>query len=243
MFAVIRTGGKQYRVTPNAVLKVEKLEAEPGSTVTFTDVLALGTGSGLTLGSPVVSGAEVTATVIAQDRLDKVIIFKKRRRQNSRRRNGHRQHVTVLRVAGFARDGEMLAEEEIAEAEAAEAAPGTVLPGTAIVEPGPAATDAAESLAIVSGENPENLAPAAQPELAAVPEHVPATTEPQPSEAAPEAPAEVAPGPAATDAAESLAVVSGENPENVAPGTEPGDAPASEPEHIPGSHPGTAPQE
>ena len=99
MFAVIRTGGKQYRVTPNAVLKVEKLDAAPGATVTFTDVLALGTGAGLTLGSPVVAGAEVTATVIAQDRLDKVIIFKKRRRQNSRRKNGHRQHVTVLRIA------------------------------------------------------------------------------------------------------------------------------------------------
>ncbi len=99
MFAVIRTGGKQYRVTPNAVLKVEKLEAEPGSTITFTDVLAVGSEGNLTLGSPVVAGATVTATVIAQDRLDKVIIFKKRRRQNSRRKNGHRQHVTVLRVA------------------------------------------------------------------------------------------------------------------------------------------------
>ncbi len=99
MFAVIRTGGKQYRVTPNAVLKVEKLEADPGATVTFTDVLAVGgEGGALTLGAPVVAGASVTATVIAQDRLDKVIIFKKRRRQNSRRRNGHRQHVTVLRV-------------------------------------------------------------------------------------------------------------------------------------------------
>jgi large subunit ribosomal protein L21 len=98
MFAVIRTGGKQYRVMPNAVLKVEKLEAEPGSTVTFTDVLAVGGEAGVTLGAPVLEGASVTATVIAQDRLDKVIIFKKRRRQNSRRKNGHRQHVTVLRV-------------------------------------------------------------------------------------------------------------------------------------------------
>jgi len=101
MFAVIRTGGKQYRVTPNAVLKVEKLEAEPGSTVTFTDVLAVGDTGRLTLGAPTVPGASVTATVIAQDRLDKIIIFKKRRRQNSRRRNGHRQHVTVLRVSGI----------------------------------------------------------------------------------------------------------------------------------------------
>lgn len=102
MFAVIRTGGKQYRVTPNAVLKVEKLEGEAGSTITFTDVLAVGNDSGVTIGSPVVGGASVTATVIAQDRLDTVIIFKKRRRQNSRRRNGHRQHVTVLRITDIA---------------------------------------------------------------------------------------------------------------------------------------------
>jgi large subunit ribosomal protein L21 len=98
MFAVIRTGGKQYRVTPNAVLKVEKLEGEAGATITFTDVLAVGSEAGVTIGAPVVAGATVSATVIAQDRLDKVIIFKKRRRQNSRRKNGHRQHVTVLRI-------------------------------------------------------------------------------------------------------------------------------------------------
>jgi large subunit ribosomal protein L21 len=101
MFAVIRTGGKQYRVTPDAVLKVEKLAGEPGETITFTDVLAVGTEAGITIGAPIVAGATVTATVIAQDRLDKVIIFKKRRRQNSRRKNGHRQCVTVLRVAGI----------------------------------------------------------------------------------------------------------------------------------------------
>ncbi len=100
MFAVIRTGGKQYRVTPNMVLKVEKLDFEAGSTITFTDVLAVGGGeAGMTVGAPVVEGASVTATVVAQDRLDKIIIFKKRRRQNSRRKNGHRQHVTVLRIA------------------------------------------------------------------------------------------------------------------------------------------------
>jgi len=142
MFAVIRTGGKQYRVTPNAVLKVEKLAAEPGATVTFTDVLALGSDAGVTVGAPTVAGAEVTATVIAQDRLDKVIIFKKRRRQNSRRKNGHRQPVTVLRIAGFAQDGQSLVEAAPAE-----------------VEPAPAAVDATESLAVVSGEAPENVAP------------------------------------------------------------------------------------
>jgi large subunit ribosomal protein L21 len=101
-YAVIRTGGKQYRVTPDAVLTVEKLEAEPGATITFHDVLAIGTEAGLTLGAPTVPGARVTATVVEQSRGDKVLIFKKRRRQNSRRKNGHRQHQTVLKIAEIA---------------------------------------------------------------------------------------------------------------------------------------------
>src|SRR5215208_1021587 len=140
MFAVIRTGGKQYRVTPNAVLKVEKLDAEAGGTVTFTDVLAVGGEGNLTIGSPTVADASVTAIVIAQDRLDKVIIFKKRRRQNSRRRNGHRQHVTVLRVGGINANGQTYTAPEAAD---------TI---------SPAARDAAESMAVVSGENPEGVA-------------------------------------------------------------------------------------
>ena len=101
MYAVIKTGGKQYRVQPDQVLKVEKLEAEAGTSITFTDVLAIGGESGLTIGAPTVAGATVVATVVAQDRLDTVIIFKKRRRQNSRRKNGHRQPVTVLRVSAI----------------------------------------------------------------------------------------------------------------------------------------------
>jgi large subunit ribosomal protein L21 len=106
MFAVIRTGGKQYRVVPNAILKVEKLEAEAGSTITFDEILAVGEeGGSLSVGAPLVAGATVTATVVAQDRLDKIIIFKKRRRQNSRRKNGHRQHVTVLRIADIVAAG------------------------------------------------------------------------------------------------------------------------------------------
>jgi large subunit ribosomal protein L21 len=194
MFAVIRTGGKQYRVTPNAVLKVEKLEAEPGTTVTFTDVLALGTGSGLTLGSPVVAGAEVTATVIAQDRLDKVIIFKKRRRQNSRRKNGHRQHVTVLRVAGFAKDGEALADPEAAE----------------IVE-----TDSAEGpLAAVAAAEATHDAPVAMADVAHA-DH------PTHFDAAPALPAEVERGAAGDEAAEGEGIVYGEDE---APGTQAAEA-------------------
>lgn len=101
-FAVIRTGGKQYRVTPNAVLAVEKLEAEPGATVTFHEVLALGGEAGLQIGAPTVPGASVTATVLEQTRGEKVLILKKRRRKNSRRKRGHRQHVTVLRIGAIA---------------------------------------------------------------------------------------------------------------------------------------------
>ncbi len=100
-YAVIRTGGKQYRVTPDAVLAVEKLEAEPGATVTFHEVLMLGGEGSLVIGAPTVAGASVTATVLEQRRGDKVIIFKKKRRQNYRRKKGHRQHETVLRIAAI----------------------------------------------------------------------------------------------------------------------------------------------
>ncbi|MCT6818915.1 MULTISPECIES: 50S ribosomal protein L21 [Bombella] len=101
MFAVIRTGGKQYRVAKDAILKVEKLDAEAGSTVTFSDVLMVGGEGSTKIGAPLVEGASVTAEVVAQDRLPTVIIFKKRRRQNSRRKNGHRQPVTVLRITAI----------------------------------------------------------------------------------------------------------------------------------------------
>ena len=100
-YAVIRTGGKQYRVSPNAVLAIEKLDAELGATVTFHDVLALSGDAGLAIGAPTVPGASVTATVLEQKRDEKIIIFKKRRRQNSRRKNGHRQPMTVVRVAAI----------------------------------------------------------------------------------------------------------------------------------------------
>jgi large subunit ribosomal protein L21 len=98
MYAVIRSGGKQYRVTPNAVLTVDSLEAEAGQTVTFTDVLMVARDGAVTLGAPTVAGASVAATVLEQKRGDKVIVFKKRRRKNSRRRRGFRSHLTVLRI-------------------------------------------------------------------------------------------------------------------------------------------------
>ena len=97
MYAVIRTGGKQYRVAPNEVVRVEKIEAEPGSTVEFDEVLLVG-GEETRVGRPLVEGAKVTATVLDQIKGPKIVVFKKKRRKNYRRKRGHRQQLTVLRV-------------------------------------------------------------------------------------------------------------------------------------------------
>ncbi|NTC84387.1 50S ribosomal protein L21 [Agrobacterium tumefaciens] len=98
MFAVIKTGGKQYRVAADAVLTIEKLEAEAGATVEFTEVLVIGEGADAQFGAPFVKGAVVKAEVVEHNRGKKVIAFKKRRRQNSKRSRGHRQHHTVVRI-------------------------------------------------------------------------------------------------------------------------------------------------
>ena len=98
MYAVIKTGGKQYRVQAGDLLVVEKLEGEPGANVAFGDVLMLGDGETITLGAPIVEGATVSATLIETRKGLKVKIFKKRRRQGYRRTRGHRQHESVLRV-------------------------------------------------------------------------------------------------------------------------------------------------
>lgn len=98
MFAVIKTGGKQYRVAANDVLTIEKLEAIAGDTVEFTEVLVIGEGADAAIGAPFVKGASVKAEVVEQNRGKKVIAFKKRRRQNSKRSRGHRQHHTVVRI-------------------------------------------------------------------------------------------------------------------------------------------------
>jgi large subunit ribosomal protein L21 len=97
MYAVIRTGGKQYRVVKDDVISVEKLAGEPGATIELGDVLAIGDGASLTPGAPI-SGASVSATVVEHGRGDKIIIFKKKRRHNYRRKNGHRQAFTKLRI-------------------------------------------------------------------------------------------------------------------------------------------------
>ena len=98
MFAVIRTGGKQYKVAPNDVIAVEKLDGEPGAAIELGEVLMVGDGADITAGTPLVSGALVSAELVEHRRADKIIVFKKKRRHNYRRKNGHRQHQTVLRI-------------------------------------------------------------------------------------------------------------------------------------------------
>src|SRR6266581_3680458 len=105
MFAVIRTGGKQYKVAPNDVIAVEKLAGEPGATVELAEVLMVGDGATVSTGTPLLAGASVSATLVEQRRADKIIVFKKKRRQNYRRKKGHRQYQTVLQITGIRAEG------------------------------------------------------------------------------------------------------------------------------------------
>jgi large subunit ribosomal protein L21 len=117
MFAVIKTGGKQYRVAAEDVITVAKLENEPGAAVTFDQVLMVSNDNGVEVGAPLISGVSVTGTVVEHTRGEKVIAFKKRRRQNSRRKRGHRQDYTVVRITeilgGEAKPGKAAAKKTI----------------------------------------------------------------------------------------------------------------------------------
>ncbi len=105
MFAVIKTGGKQYRVAANDLVKIEKLEAKVGDIVVIDNVLAHGEGENVVFGAPFVAGATVAAEVVEQGKNRTVIAFKKRRRQNSRRKIGHRQLLTTVRISEILTDG------------------------------------------------------------------------------------------------------------------------------------------
>ncbi|MDE1151268.1 MAG: 50S ribosomal protein L21 [Micavibrio sp.] len=101
MYAVIKTGGKQYRVMKDDVLHVELLDAKKGDTLKILEVLMVGSEGKATIGSPTIAGASVSAEVVDHIKDDKVIVFKKKRRQNYRRKNGHRQNYTVLKITGI----------------------------------------------------------------------------------------------------------------------------------------------
>ena len=102
MLAIFKTGGKQYSVKEGQILKVEKLEGNKGDNVSFNDVLAVSNASDLTIGSPLIKGASVQAKILDQIRDKKIIVFKKRQRQNYRHTQGHRQYLTILKIESIA---------------------------------------------------------------------------------------------------------------------------------------------
>ncbi len=105
MFAVIKTGGKQYRVAADDVIKIERIAGEAGDKVAFEDVLMLGADGDTTVGAPLVAGATVTGELVEQARGEKIIVFKKKRRKNYRRTNGHRQELSVVRITDISGPG------------------------------------------------------------------------------------------------------------------------------------------
>ena len=118
MYAVVRTGGKQYRVAKDDVIRVERLGGAVGSTVELADVLMVGDGARTEIGAPAVSGARVVAEVVEQTRDAKLLVFKKKRRKNHRRLRGHRQELTVLRITDILPDAPAAAASAEAPAEA-----------------------------------------------------------------------------------------------------------------------------
>ena len=101
MYAVIKTGGKQYRVAKDDVLKIERIAGEAGTKIEFNEVLMVGSGASLKVGAPTVAGAKVTGELVEQSRGPKLIAFKKRRRKNSRRKKGHRQDLSTVRITSI----------------------------------------------------------------------------------------------------------------------------------------------
>ena len=139
MYAVTRTGGKQYRVTTGDLIAIEKLTGEPGSTITFDDVLMVGDGDKRDVGAPRLAGAAVVAELIEQTRGEKIIVFKKKRRKGYRRTKGHRQDLTVVRITDIMAAGTQRATAKPAKAKAAPKADATAAPAAEDAAPKAAA--------------------------------------------------------------------------------------------------------
>jgi len=139
MFAVIKTGGKQYRVAAEDVIRIDKVKGDPGEIIEFGEVLVV-SGDNVSLGTPTIAGASVAAEVIEQGRGPKIIAFKKRRRKNSRRKRGHRQEFTLVRVTEILTDGAKASKKAASRAKAkarAQAGPAAGPDAAAISAPDP----------------------------------------------------------------------------------------------------------
>jgi large subunit ribosomal protein L21 len=140
MYAVIKTGGKQYKVAESDIIRLERLSGEAGDSVAFGEVLVVGGDDGITLGSPLVAGAQVAGEIVKHSRSARILVFKKRRRQNSKRSRGHRQDHTVVRISEILTDGKAPSKKAVPKKSAAKkaepalaaaAAPDTAAPETA----------------------------------------------------------------------------------------------------------------
>ena len=139
MFAVIKTGGKQYRVAAEDVIRIDKVKGDPGEIIEFGEVLVV-SGDNVSLGTPTIAGASVAAEVLEQGRGPKIIAFKKRRRKNSRRKGGHRQEFTLVRVTEILTDGAKASKKAASRAKAkarAQAGPAAGPDAAAISAPDP----------------------------------------------------------------------------------------------------------
>lgn len=163
MYAIVKCGGKQIKVQAGDIVRVERMESAAGETVTLDQVLLVGEGDKVTVGTPLVSGAKVSAAVLEQVRDKKVIIFKKKRRQNYRRKKGHRQYLTVLHVTEIAAGGKTVKSERKVEAKAAVAAkPAKAEKAAAAKTAAPAKKAAAAPKATTAAKKPAAKKPAAK---------------------------------------------------------------------------------
>ncbi len=154
MFAVVKTGGKQYRVAAEDVLKIGRIDGEVGDIVQLGEVLAYGNGEDVSIGAPLVAGASVAVEVVEQGRGEKVIAFKKRRRQNSRRKRGHRQLLTTVRISEILLDGAKPS-KKAAEKRQPKKAEAEADAGEAKAAPKKAKKDKADDLTVIKGIGPK----------------------------------------------------------------------------------------
>ena len=149
MYALVKTGGKQYRVAKDDTILVERITAEEGAEVILDDIVMLGDGDKVTIGTPRVEGAAVSATVVRQTRGPKIIIFRRKRRKNHRRTQGHRQDLTLLKINAVAEDGKSLS---------AKAAPKKAAPKAATAKKAAAKKSAAPKAAAAKKAAPKKAA-------------------------------------------------------------------------------------
>ena len=161
MYALVKTGGKQYRVSKDDTILVERLTAEEGEQIILNDIVMLGDGDKVTIGTPLVEGAGVSAKVVRQTRGPKIIIFRRKRRKNHRRTQGHRQDLTLLKIVDIAEDAKRLKIEKLAVKAGSEKATSSDVPAKKTAAPKTAAKKATPKSAVAKKPASKKAAPKA----------------------------------------------------------------------------------